>query len=106
MVKDIAKLKDGDGQYIWKPGIADGDPDRLLNIPYDESEFAPSAKTSGAYVGILADWSYYWIAELKGLEVQRLNELFATTSQIGFIGRGYWDGAPVLAEAFARVTLA
>lgn len=106
IVAQIAKLKDNEGQYIWRPGLVAGEPDRLLNIAIDESEYAPSAKISGAYVGILADWSFYWIAELHGLEIQRLNELYAATSQVGFIGRGYWDGAPVMPEAFARVTLA
>lgn len=106
IIREIAKLKDNEGQYIWRPGLVAGEPDRLLNIPIDESEYAPSALTSGSYVGILADWAFYWIAELHGLEIQRLNELYAATSQVGFIGRGYWDGAPVMPEAFARVTLA
>lgn len=106
VVREIAKLKDNDGRYLWMPGLVAGQPDRLLNIAIDESEYAPAAMVPGAYVGILADWSFYWIAELHGLEVQRLNELYAKTSQIGFIGRGYWDGQPVMPEAFARVTLA
>lgn len=106
VVREIAKLKDNDGRYLWMPGLVAGQPDTLLNIPIDESEYAPAAMTPGSYVGILADWSFYWIAELHGLEIQRLVELYAATSQIGFIGRGYWDGQPVMPEAFARVTLA
>lgn len=106
VVKEIAKLKDNDGQYLWRPGIVENEPDRLLNIPIDESEYAPSTMTTGLYVGILADWLFYWIAELQDVEIQRLNELYAKTSQVGFIGRGYWDGAPVMPEAFVRVTLA
>lgn len=105
-VREIAKLKDSNGQYIWRPGIVANEPDMILNIPVDESEFVPNVFTSGLYVGVLADWSYYWIAELQGMEMQRLTELYAKTSQVGFIGRGYWDGAPVMPEAFARVTLA
>mgnify|MGYP001328656289 CR=1 FL=1 len=53
----------------------------------------------------LCNWSNYWIAELQGVELQRLVELYAGTSQIGFIGRMYADGAPVLSESFVRVTL-
>lgn len=105
-VGKIAKLKDNEGQYIWRPGIVAGEPDRLLNIPIDESEYVPNTFTSGLYVGILADWTYYWIAEIHDLEIQRLLELYAKTSQVGFIGRGYWDGQPVMPSAFARVTLA
>jgi HK97 family phage major capsid protein len=104
-VKMISKLKDSEGQYLWRPGLLSNEPDMLLGIPLLESEYAPNTFTTGLYVGILGDFSYYWIAELQNLEIQRLNELYAGTSQVGFIGRGYWDGAPVLAEAFARVKL-
>ena len=105
-VKMIAKLKDGEGQYLWRPGLAAGQPDTLLNLPINESEYAPNTFTSGKYVGILGNFRYYWIAEMFGMEIQRLNELFAQTNQIGFIGRMWCDGAPVLESAFARVKLA
>ena len=105
LIKMISKLKDGEGQYLWSPGLVAGEPDRLLGLPVDESEYAPSTIESAAYVGALCNWQYYWIAELQGLNVQRLNELYAGTSQVGFIGRYYGDGAPVLESAFVRVKL-
>ncbi len=82
-----------------------GTPDTILGLPVDESEYAPNTFTTTLYVGALCNWSNYWIAELQGVEMQRLNELYAGTSQIGFIGRMYVDGAPVLAESFVRVKL-
>jgi HK97 family phage major capsid protein len=102
----ISKLKDGEGRYLWQQGLAAGQPDTILNLPVNESEYAPSTFTTGKYVGILGNFQFYWIAELFGMEIQRLNELFAATSQVGFIGRMWADGAPVLEEAFARVKLA
>lgn len=104
-VKMISKLKDGEGQYLWRPGITAGEPDILMGLPVDESEYVPATFTTGLYVGALCNWSNYWIAELQGVELQRLVELYAGTSQIGFIGRMYADGAPVLAESFVRVKL-
>ena len=104
-VKKIAKLKDGEGQYLWRPGITVGEPDILMGLPVDESEYVPTTWTTGLYVGALCNWANYWIAELQGVELQRLVELYAGTSQIGFIGRMYADGAPVLAESFVRVKL-
>ena len=101
----ISKLKDGEGQYLWRAGLIEGTPDTILGIPVDESEYVPNTFTTGLYVGALCNWSNYWIAELQGVEMQRLNELYAGTSQIGFIGRMYADGAPVLSEAFARVKM-
>lgn len=104
-VKMLSKLKDGEGQYLWRPGMLMNEPDMLLGHPVDESEYVPNTFTTGLYVGALCNWSNYWIAELQGVELQRLVELYAGTSQIGFIGRMYADGAPVLSESFVRVQL-
>lgn len=105
-VKQIRKLKDGDGQYIWSPGIVGDATDRILNVPVLVSEYAPSTFTSQQYVGILGDFSYYWIADAMSVAIQRLVELYAETNQDGFFGRMQLDGMPVLETAFARVKLA
>ena len=103
-VRNIRKLKDGNGQYLWMAGLA-GTPDSILEVPYLMSEYAPSTFTTGLYVGIIGDFTHYWIAESLRMELQRLDELYAATNQVGFIGRMELDGMPVLAEAFTRVTL-
>jgi len=105
-LKQIRKIKDGNGQYLWQAGIAGNRPDTILDIPYIGSEYVPNTFTTGLYVGILGDFSNYWIAESLSMQVQRLEELYAATNQVGFIVRAETDGMPVLAEAFARVKLA
>ncbi len=104
VVQDIALIKDSYGRYIWEPSGQAGTPDTLLGYPVDESEFAPSAFTPGAYVGVFGNWyTGYWIADLvTGFEMQRLNELYALTDQVGFVGRKYTDGQPVQEQAFSR----
>jgi HK97 family phage major capsid protein len=104
-VKQIAKLKDADGQYIWQPSVAAGVPDRLLGIPVRMSEYAPNTFTTGLYVGMLGDFSNYWICDSLSMEMMALNELYARTNQVLFIGRLETDGMPVVEEAFARVKL-
>lgn len=104
-VRNIRKLKDGNGQYLWTAGLS-GQPDRILEVPYEMSEYAPSTFTSQQYVGIIGDFSWYWIAESLAFSLKRLDELYAATNQVGFIGRMEVDGMPVLEEAFARVKLA
>jgi len=104
-VRNIRKLKDGNGQYLWQMGLG-GSPDTILEVPYLMSEFAPSTFTTGLYVGIIGDLTWYYIADSLRMEIQRLDELYAATNQVGFIGRLECDGAPVLEEAFARVKLA
>jgi HK97 family phage major capsid protein len=103
MIASVRKLKDGDGNYVWRAGLATDQGDTILDLPFISSEFAPSTFGDNDYVGILGDFSYYWIAEALSFEVQRLNELYAETNQVGFIGRQEADGMPVLAEAFVRL---
>jgi HK97 family phage major capsid protein len=102
----ISKLKDGEGQYIWRESARAGEPDMLLGRPINISEYAPNTFTTGLYVGIIGDFSHYWIADLLDLQIQQLVELYAATNQDGYICRYEGDGMPVLEEAFARVKLA
>lgn len=105
-IKRLRKKKDGEGQYLWQPGLTAGQPDRVLNRPYVQSEWVPSAFTTGQYVGMWGDFSWYWIQDAIGLTIDRLSELFQLKNQIGFLGRKETDGMPVLAEAFSRIKLA
>ena len=104
-LKQIRKKKDGNGQYIWQPGISGGAPDRILELPYTASEFAPNTFATGKYVGILGDFKKYWIVDALDMIMQRLVELYAATNQVGFHYRYEGDGMPVLEEAFVRVKL-
>jgi HK97 family phage major capsid protein len=104
-MKQIAKLKDGEARYIWQESVRVGEPDRIMGIPVWESEYVPSTFTTGKYVGILGDFSFYWIADALDMELQVLSELYAATNQVGLVDRSECDGMPVLAEAFVRVKL-
>lgn len=102
----LLKVKDLEGQYVWRESVRVGEPDTLLGFPVFLSEFVPKTFTTGLYVGVLGDFSYYWIADALDMEIQRLDELYAETNQVGFIGRMESDGMPALAEAFVRIKLA
>ncbi|MCG3168267.1 MAG: hypothetical protein POELPBGB_04071 [Bacteroidia bacterium] len=106
-VKQLAKLKDGSGNYIWQIGnVQTGQPDRLFGLPVLMSEYAPNTFTTGLYTGMLADFSHYWIADALDMQMQRLVELYALTNQTALIGRMELDAMPVLEESFVRVKLA
>jgi HK97 family phage major capsid protein len=107
-VKIIRKLRTdeggaGTGDYLWQPGLQAMEPDMLLGSPIDESERVPNTFTNGLYVGLLATWRYYEIADALDMEIQVLTELYAQTNQIGYIGRLKTDGMPTLEEAFVRL---
>lgn len=104
-VKQLAKIKDGDGQYIWRQSVRDGEADSLLGKPFLMSEYAPNDFSTGKYIGAIGDLSYYWIADAMQMEIQALYELYARTNEVDFIARAANDGMPVLEEAFSRIKL-
>src|SRR5690625_731686 len=97
-VKAIRKLKDGQGQYLWQPSLTAGTPDTLLNRPVYTSAYAPILE-AGAKTIAFGDFGYYWIADRQGRSFNRLNELFATSGQVGFLGSQRVDGKLILPEA-------
>lgn len=109
VIKVIRKLKisasgvAGEFQYVWQPGLTAGAPDTLLDLPLNESEYAPGTITTGLYTAVLGNFRFYRIAEVADIMFTRLNELYQGTNEIGVIGRRWLDGAPVLEEAFARL---
>lgn len=105
-VKQVAKLKDAENRYMWTPGLREGEPDMLLGFPVDESERAPNTFTDGNYVGLLANWRYYEIADALDMDMLVLTEKYAETNQVGYINRQKTDGMPTVEEAFVRLKCA
>jgi len=105
-LKMLAKIKDTDGRYMWQQSVIVGQPDMLLIRPHYMSEYAPNTFTADQYVGMIGDFSFYWIVDALDMQLQRLIELYAETNQIGYIARKEGDGMPVMGSAFARVKLA
>lgn len=97
-VKAIRKLKDGNGQYLWQPGIKDGEENTILGRPYYTSAFVPSL-AAGAKTVIFGNINYYWIGDREGITFKRLNELYAGNGQVGFLAYKRLDGKTVLPEA-------
>lgn len=97
-VRAIRKLKDTSGQYLWQPGLREGDPDLLLGKKLYTSPFAP-LPAAGAKSLLFGDLSYYWIGDRKGITFKRLNERYADMGQVGFLASKRLDGKLVLPEA-------
>lgn len=96
-VKEIRKLKDGNGQYLWQPSVSAGEPDTILNRPVKTSAYVSTIQP-GAKVMAFGDFGYYWIADRQGRAFQRLNELYAANGQVGFRATQRVDGKLILKE--------
>ena len=97
-IKELRKLKDNSGQYLWQPAIKSGTPDMLVGKPVHTSSYVPAIE-AGAKALTFGDYSYYWIADRQSRTFQRLNELFAPNGQVGFIATQRVDGKLILPEA-------
>ncbi|NCB53151.1 MAG: phage major capsid protein [Clostridia bacterium] len=96
-VATLRKLKDGNGQYLWQPSIMAGQPDKLLGYDIYTSPYVP-VMAAGAYAIAYGDFMNYWIADRTGRTVQRLNELYSTNGQVGFVATERVDGKIILPE--------
>lgn len=94
----LRKLKDQNGQYLWQPSVQAGTPDRLLGYEIYTSPYVPVAQ-AGALAIAFGDFKNYWIGDRAGRTVQRLNELYATNGQIGYVATERVDGKVILPEA-------
>jgi len=103
--KLIRKLKDGDNQYIWQPGLTAGQPDLLLGRAVVVCASMPAATTGNKSV-IFGDLSNYTIADRTELTMQRLNELYAENGQIGFRSFKRTDGKVTLADGIKHLVQA
>lgn len=61
----LAKMKDGEGRYLWAPSVRQGEPDLLMGNPvYEDAGF--QACTTGKAPVVCGDWSTYWIRWARG----------------------------------------
>ena len=97
-VKALRKVKDKNGNYLWHPSLVVGNPDTLLGKPIITSPSMPDI-VAGAKPIAFGDFSHYWIAERQNRIFKKLNELYATTGQVGFMATERIDGKLTLPEA-------
>ena len=110
LLLQLMLLKDGNDNYIWKPGLEIGKPDTILGRPIYTSGYMPAiegtaTKDKGKKVLLFGDFSYYWSADRQNRTLKRLNELYAVNDQVGFIGTQRVDGKLILPEAMQVMAL-
>lgn len=71
VVTAIRKLKDGNGQYIWAPGLQAGQPQSILGYPVVEMEDVPALATDSLSLGFGNLRIAYQIVDVAGTRVLR-----------------------------------
>lgn len=102
----VRKLKDGNGQYLWMPGIAQGMPNTIDGDTYVEMTDMPD-EGAGLKPVAYGDFrrGYTWVDRIS-MEMLRDPYTQATSGNVRFIMRKRVGGQVTLAEAIAILTCA
>ncbi|MDO9532632.1 MAG: phage major capsid protein [Deltaproteobacteria bacterium] len=84
----IRKLKDGDGNYMWRPGLEAGGPSLLLGYPVYESDFMPDIAADVYPVAFGDFMQAYWIFDrpttvIRDMYTKKPFTLFYTATRVG-----------------------
>lgn len=99
----VRKLKDGQSNYIWQPGIAQGRPNTIDGDPYVE---VPDMPNEGANTYPVAYGDFrrgYTLVDRIVMQMLRDPYTQATSGNIRFLFRRRVGGAVVLAEAIRKL---
>lgn len=99
----VRKLKDGDKNYIWQPGIQAGEPGTIFGRPVVEVPDMPS-EGAGLYPIAFGDWNQaYRIYDRVGMSILRDPYTQATKGQVRFHARRRVGADTVKTEAFRKL---
>lgn len=91
VLRDIKKLKDGMGRYLWTSGLAFKEPDALEGYPYTINQHMDAVAT-GKKSMAFGQYKNYFIRRAGGVMVMRLVERYADYNQTGFVAFQRIDG--------------
>ncbi|MGE0574072.1 phage major capsid protein [Reyranella sp.] len=99
----VRKLKDGNKQYIWMPGLALGKPNTIDGDPYVEVPDMPS-EGANTYPIAYGDFARaYTLVDRLAMSLQRDNLTQATSGNVRFLFWKRVGGAVTLAEAIRKL---
>lgn len=90
-VKLVRKLKDGQGRYLWQEALTKDEQATLLGYPvYVE----PTVQSPGSaqLIAAFGNLSGYFVRDVGGFRIFRLNERYMDNGEVGFLGWHRTDG--------------
>jgi HK97 family phage major capsid protein len=98
-IKQVRKVKDTLGRYIWEPSLQAGVADTILGKPVYANPALPLIGVSVTGSILFGDFSAYYIRDVTPLRFERSDEYAFNTDQISFRALMRTDGALVDANA-------
>jgi len=95
----ISKLKNTNGQYLWQPGLAHGEPQTLLGKPIEQMEDMPLVVTGSLSIAFGDFKRAYNIVDRRGIRM--LRDPFSAKPFVSFYSTKRIGGDVTNFEAFA-----
>lgn len=84
-------IVDTTGRPIWAPGMNGAMPNTINGFKYTVDQ-SMAAVATGTKPALFGDLSYYWMRDVKGVQLLRLTERYAEYLQVGFLAFSRMDG--------------
>lgn len=100
----VRKMKDADGNFIWRAGLAEGQPDMLLGYPVVEAEDMPDMAAGSRSIAFGNFERAYTLVERHGVRV--LRDPYSNKPYVNFYATKRIGGALVNEEALKLIEFA
>jgi HK97 family phage major capsid protein len=90
----VRKLDDSTNNLLWQPSLQLGQPDRMMGYPViaaNEMLEADDVDANNEKFMVFGNFRYFVMRFVRGIHMQRLNELYAANDQIGFFAVQRFD---------------
>ena len=104
-LRALRLLKDTTGRPLWQAGIVAGDPGTILDCTFHINQDMAGIAT-GATSILFGDYSKYTVRNVRDFGLKRLDERYAVSDQVGFVGFGRVDGLVTDSRAIKRLVQA
>ena len=94
----LRRLKDHNGQFLWRSGLSEDEPPTLFGCPIIANRQL-DAVAPGSKPVLFGDFSYFWIGDRGKRVIKRLVERYADRGQVAYITSERVDAKLVLPEA-------
>ncbi|CAH1658677.1 Major capsid protein, HK97 family protein [Hyphomicrobiales bacterium] len=98
VIGTIRKFKDGQGNYLWQPGMQAGQPSSILGFPVTECEDMPALAANSLSIGFGDVRETYTIVDRVGISV--LRDPYTTKGFVKFYTRRRTGGGALNFESF------
>lgn len=97
----LLKVKDGDDRFMWQPDVAMGTRNRIWGYPYMINQDMAEHNVANKDAVIFGDFMKFVCRRVRSMTIRRLDELYARSDQIAFVGFGRFDSRVLDTKAFA-----